>query len=76
VLYESGYDHDQAGLISFVDENKEQFVFTDFEPYFANRVFPCFDQPNLKARMTLTVITENPWIALSHDKPTSIQSIQ
>jgi aminopeptidase N len=55
VMYQSQYNNDHSGLISFLD-NKEQFLFTDFEPYGASRVFPCFDQPSLKAKMKLTVI--------------------
>lgn len=37
-------------------DGEEQYIYTTFQPYFANRVFPCFDQPNLKAPMKLTVI--------------------
>lgn len=68
VMYNSEYNHDHAGLISFVD-NEEQFLFTDFEPYYASRVFPCFDQPNLKAVMRLTVIGREDWRILSNEDP-------
>jgi aminopeptidase N len=68
VLYDNEYNIDFSGLISFTD-NGEQFLFTDFEPYYANRVFPCFDQPNLKAKMILTVIAPSKWKVLSHERP-------
>lgn len=52
--------------MSFVDAD-EQFLFTDFEPYYANRVFPCFDQPNIKATMRLAVVTPTKWKVLSNE---------
>lgn len=68
ILYQNVYDIDLSGLISFVDGG-EQFLFTDFEPYYANRVFPCFDQPNLKATMKLAVVTPSKWKVISHETP-------
>jgi aminopeptidase N len=65
VLYNSEFNNDQSGLISFTDNGK-QFLYTDFEPYGANRVFPCFDQPDLKAYMNLTVVGPDQWRILSH----------
>jgi aminopeptidase N len=68
VMYHSKYNNIHSGLISFID-NTEQFLFTDFEPYYANWVFPCFDQPNLKAKMKLTVIGPEAWRVLSNETP-------
>jgi aminopeptidase N len=31
-------------------------------------VFPVFDQPDLKAKMTLTIITHSKWVALSNER--------
>lgn len=59
-----------SGMITFMDGN-DQFLYTDFEPYSANRVFPCFDQPSLKATMKLTVIAPSEWKVLSNENPTS-----
>ena len=55
IMYRNLYNLDMSGMITFKDGN-DQFLYTDFEPYSANRVFPCFDQPSLKATMKLTVI--------------------
>ena len=33
-----------------------------FEPYAANKVFPNFDQPDLKARFTLKIVVEKDWV--------------
>lgn len=56
VYYHNKYDNDGSGLVSFTDVDKKQYLYTQFEAYYANRVFACFDQPDLKATMTLNVI--------------------
>ena len=61
VHYKSSYNNDGSGCVSFVDVDNKQYIYTQFEPYFANRVFPCFDQPNLKAKMNLFVISPAEW---------------
>ena len=66
--YINTYDNDRKGCISFKDGTL-QFIYTHFEPYGANRVFPCFDQPNLKAKMKLSVVTPRTWQAISNQPP-------
>ena len=68
ILYQNVYDIDLSGLVSFVDGG-EQFLFTDFEPYYANRVFPCFDQPNIKGTMRLAVVAPSKWKVISNEIP-------
>ena len=70
IMYRNLYNLDMSGMITFKDGN-DQFLYTDFEPYSANRVFPCFDQPSLKATMKLTVIAPSEWKVLSNENPTS-----
>jgi len=65
MTYVNTYDNDRTGCISFKDDNL-QFIYTHFEPYGCNRVFPCFDQPNLKAKMKLSVVTPMDWAAISN----------
>ena len=61
VHYENKFDNDGSGCISFVDTDHKQYISTQFAPYYANRVFPCFDQPDLKARMNLSIICPPDW---------------
>ena len=46
---------DGSGCVSFTDVDKKQYLYTQFEPFMANRVFPMFDQPDLKAKMKLAL---------------------
>ena len=56
IVYENEYDHTGDGLHQFTDpEDGQQYVYTNFEPYEAHRLFPCFDQPDIKATYRLTV---------------------
>jgi aminopeptidase N len=61
VHYSSSYNNDGSGCVSFVDVDNKQYIYTQFEAYYANRVFPCLDQPDLKAKMNLSVISPSEW---------------
>lgn len=61
VHYSSKYNNDGSGCVSFVDVDGKQYIYTQFEPYYANRVFVNFDQPDLKAKMRLSVISPSEW---------------
>ena len=61
IQYSNKYDNDGSGCVSFIDVDKKQYLYTQFEPYLANRVFPIFDQPDLKARMELAISCHQSW---------------
>lgn len=61
VSYRNKYDNDGSGCVSFIDVDTKQYLYTQFESYFANRVLPLFDQPDLKAKMILNVICPRTW---------------
>ena len=42
------------------------YTYTDFEPYQAHRVFPCFDQPDLKATFEFSVVAQTGWKVISN----------
>ncbi|HJU73668.1 MAG TPA: M1 family aminopeptidase [Gemmatimonadaceae bacterium] len=43
-----------------------EYVYTLLVPSDAQQLFPCFDQPDLKARVTLTLTTPGSWTAVSN----------
>ncbi len=62
VSYVNEHDHIGAGLHQFVDpEDGEEYLYTHFEPYDAHRLLPCFDQPDIKASLDLTVTAPSEW---------------
>jgi aminopeptidase N len=68
------YSRDGSGFYRFVDpEDKKIYTYTDLEPYDANRVFPCFDQPNLKATYKMKVKAPSDWEISTATLPTSVE---
>ena len=66
VVYERPYDRTGEGIHHFVDpEDGAEYLYTQFEPYSAHRVFPCFDQPDLKARYSVSVTAPDEWEVVS-----------
>ena len=72
VRWHHAYDASGSGLYRFKDpEDGRVYVYSDFEPYNANRLFPCFDQPDLKAAFTLTAEAPEDWTVVSTARETS-----
>jgi aminopeptidase N len=66
VKFEHSYDEDGTGLHRFVDPaDGLTYLYTYLWPYYANRLFPLFDQPNLKAEISLTVRAPETWTVVS-----------
>eukprot|EP00347_Sterkiella_histriomuscorum_P001356 403372348 len=70
--FKNTYVDNSAGLHKYVDPvDKEVYIFSNLEPYYCNRWFPCFDQPSLRASLKLTVISpEQLWQVVSNGKKT------
>ncbi|MGH9052607.1 MAG: aminopeptidase N [Acidimicrobiia bacterium] len=67
MVYENRYDHGGEGFHQFIDpQDGGEYLFTQFEPYQAHRLFPCFDQPDLKAVYRLTVDAPDEWRVVSN----------
>lgn len=49
----------------------EEYLFTDFEPYYAHRLFPCLDQPDLKAVFQFTIKAPEEWKVIHNELPLS-----
>ena len=63
----SRYSRTGQGLHRFTDPSDGQtYLYSHSEPSDARRIFPCFDQPDLKARFTVEMITPSGWTALSN----------
>jgi aminopeptidase N len=66
IAYLRPYGHDGTGLHRFVDpEDGLTYLHSYLWPYYANRLLPSFDQPNLKANFSLRVIAPESWEVIS-----------
>src|SRR3954466_7469081 len=55
-----------ASIIRSHDPDGSDYLYTLLVPADANQLFPCFDQPDLKARVTLTLTTPIGWKTLAN----------
>ena len=56
VVYANVYDCNGDGFHRFVDPvDGEVYLYSNFEPFEAHRLFPCFDQPDLKGSLAIRV---------------------
>ncbi|MCK1795825.1 aminopeptidase N [Streptomyces sp. XM4193] len=63
------YSRTGEGLHHFVDpEDGETYLYTQYEPADARRVFASFEQPDLKAPFDFTVIAPRHWTVLSNSE--------
>lgn len=64
-----------ASIIRYRDvTDGGEYLYTLLVPADANQLFPCFDQPDLKARITLTLTTPRGWTAVANGARTSMDS--
>ena len=69
IVYENEYDHSGDGFHQFIDpEDGEEYLYTNFEPYEAHRLFPCFDQPDIKASYQLTITAPEEWAVIANSR--------
>jgi len=67
IEYQSPYQSDGTGLHSTVDSDGLQYLYTQCEVYSCNKLFPCFDQPDLKAYLELSIKAPADWTVLSNE---------
>ncbi|MGG5172562.1 aminopeptidase N [Pseudarthrobacter sp. J1738] len=67
VIASALYSRSGEGLHRFVDPaDNKTYLYTQYEPADARRVFPNFEQPDLKARYTFHVIAPSHWEVASN----------
>ena len=42
-------------------------MYSHFEPFYANKMFPCFDQYDLKITLLLLTITVEHWVVIGNE---------
>ena len=68
IEYENTFATTGDGLHRFIDpEDGNSYIYSNLEPFSAHRIFPCFDQPDIKAQYRLAVIVPREWKVISSD---------
>jgi aminopeptidase N len=77
IVYENEYDHTGDGFHQFIDpEDGEEYLYTNFEPYEQHRLFPAFDQPDIKGVYRLTVTAPSEWELITNSREISPPSLR
>jgi aminopeptidase N len=53
-------------------DDGSEYIYTLFVPMDAEMAFPCFDQPDLKAKFQLTVTVPEDWTVISNTQPLGV----
>ncbi|AFV00419.2 aminopeptidase N [Simiduia agarivorans] len=74
ITYTHPYRRDGQGLHWSKDaEDGETYLFTQFEDYHFNKVFPGFDQPDLKATYRMTVTAPAHWQVITAKRESAVE---
>lgn len=69
IEFSSEYSNSGTGLHKYVDSlDSNIYIYSYACPYYCNRVFPCFDQPDLKGRFSLKIETLLKFSVISAEK--------
>jgi len=72
--FESPISSAGSAVTRYLDrEDNSEYVYTLFVPSDASTMFPCFDQPDLKARFTLRVTAPEKWRVVSNTEGTVLR---
>ena len=70
IVGRAAYQRDGIGLHRAVDPvDGEAYVYSDAEPYDIHRMYPCFDQPDIKGRFSFAVKVPAGWQVASNTAP-------
>jgi len=73
IKFRHAYNKEGSGLYYFKDPvDQTVYTYSDFEPFSANKLFPLFDQPNLKATFELSADVPAHWQVVSNLREDSV----
>lgn len=76
IVYENAYDRNGDGFHRFVDPvDGEVYVYSNFEPFEAHRLFPCFDQPDLKGTLAIRATVPVAWAVISNNPIEAVDEV-
>jgi aminopeptidase N len=76
IAFTQKFSTDGRGLHRFKDpEDGKVYLYSNNEPYDAHLIFPCFDQPDLKATYELTVEAPPEWQVVSNTLERDVSNV-
>ena len=69
VAFSRNFSKTRNGFIRFIDPiDQQRYLYSIIRPYTAHWIFPCFDQPDLKAPYEVTVEAPEDWEVITNTK--------
>ena len=68
------YSTDGTGLFSYIEQS-HQYIYSLMAPNHCHKIFPCFDQPTLKALFYLQITAPSRWLCISNEDASHIFEI-
>ena len=69
ILFNANFSKTAQGLHYYLDPaDNYEYMFTHFEPFDCHKMFPCFDQPDLKARLSINIIAPEDWVVIGNER--------
>lgn len=77
ITFENSYVTNSAGLHKYTDPtDKQVYIYSHLEPFNCHRWFPCFDQPSIRAPLTLQVaVPSRDWTVAANASTESVLSL-
>ncbi|MCF6284523.1 MAG: M1 family aminopeptidase, partial [Candidatus Hydrogenedentes bacterium] len=67
IAYTAAYSTTGLGLCHMTDPvDGKEYLYTNLEPYGAHNVFPCLDQPDIKATYSMRVSAPRDWVVIGN----------
>ena len=67
ISFTNDYYNDGNGIHTYTDIDGKQYIYSQGEPHWANKMCPIFDQPDLKGTFQLTAKAPSDWIVISNE---------
>lgn len=71
IVNKNEFSTDGTALFSYT-EGSHQYIYSLMAPNHCHKIFPCFDQPNIKALFYVQIIAPAKWLCISNEAPIHI----
>ncbi|CAD8203810.1 unnamed protein product [Paramecium pentaurelia] len=72
IAFSIQFSESEFGLIKYT-QNQSTYIISLFCPNYCHSCFPCFDQPDIKAKIKLQLTCPKEWLAISNMNPNLIE---
>lgn len=72
ITFINEYNQLGNGLVSLNKSDEEQYVYAMTKPFSSHLIYPCFDQPDIKASYKMHILAPENWKVISNEKSINV----